>query len=56
MERAFIVKLNIDPSEDPRQIAEEIADAVAYDFGEDLLSVEPWDAPSEALTLTPLPM
>lgn len=56
MERAFIVKLNIDPSEDPTQLAEELADAIAYDFGEDLISVEPWDAPSDAPTLTPLPM
>ncbi len=55
MERAFIVKINIDPSENPTQVAEEIADAVSYEFGEDLISVEPWNAPSENVTFTQTP-
>lgn len=58
MQRAFIVKLELDPSEDPTPIAGEILAALSDTFGDVLIGVEPWNQhdSSTSSTLAPPPM
>jgi len=47
MQRAFIVKLELDPSASIQQIEQEMFDAIQYDFPE-VLSVKAWHGENEA--------
>lgn len=48
-QRAFIVKIMLDEGIDPSTVAADIQDAVT-DEGYDVIAVNPWMAPTDALT------
>ena len=46
MQRAFIVKLDVEDDEDLDVILRELTDTIRYEFGDDNVEVTLWDSPS----------
>lgn len=51
MERAFIVKVNVDDGDNLRAIADDMMDVLSLDY--DVTAVDPWDSPGSAAPVAP---